>query len=328
VLTWRALGIRAGPRWGPAVFVSGVALLVVPNVIRASKFVYEQHWADPGRRIEWQRSIAAAEMIKENVPEGSAALAPGAPIVSYLSGRDVYMAREIFPEHADPTEFPSFLAEKGVEYAIWPPTKIRDQEGLIAELMDRGVIVPTGVVERAMGLTLATIEVVVPPDGVDWRTQPIIEYEWVTTTRRGPTSDQIRRQQRLRREAYEARVRREKLELKTKLEARKTREAKAAREAKERRERNEARMRNEARAARERQAANQRRLKRLREQAATQQSATQPSTTQPSTTQPAQPQPTAPPTTGPRSILPDPWDPPWRQDFRCSVRYFRASEPA
>ena len=328
VLAWRAIAIRAGPRWGPAVFVSGVALLVVPNVIRASKFVYEQHWADPGRRIEWQRSIAAAEMIKENVPEGSAALAPGAPIVSYLSGRDVYMAREIFPEHADPTEFPSFLAEKGVEYAIWPPTKIRDQEGLIAELMDRGVIVPTGVVERAMGLTLATIEVVVPPDGVDWRTQPIIEYEWVTTTRRGPTSDQIRRQQRLRREAYEARVRREKLELKTKLEARKTREAKAAREAKERRERNEARMRNEARAARERQAANQRRLKRLREQAATQQSVTQPSTTQPSTTQPAQPQPTAPPTTGPRSILPDPWDPPWRQDFRCSVRYFRASEPA
>ena len=301
VLTWRAIGIRAGPRWGPAVFVGGVALLVIPNVVRIAKFVYEQHWADPGRRITWQRSLVAAEMIKENVPIGAAALAPGAPIVSYLSGRDVYMAREIFPEHDDPIEFPRLLAAKGIEYAIWPPQKIRDQEGLIAELMDRGVIVPTGVVEREMGLTLATVEIVVPPDGVDWRTQPIIDYEWVTTTRRGPTSDQIRRQQRLRREAYEARLRRERLELKAKLEARKQREANAAREARERRERNEARMRNEAREARERQAANQRRLKRLREQAATQQSATQQSATQPSS-QPATRPATAPAPSGPASM--------------------------
>jgi len=286
VLTFRALGNYAGPKWGPAVFVAGVALLVVPNVIRGAKFVYEQHWKDPGRRIEWQRSIVSAEMIRDHVPEGSAALAPGAPIVSYLSGRDVYMAREIFPEHEDVTEYPHYLAAKGIEYAIWPPTKIRDQEGLIADMMDRGVIVPTALIERLEGLMLVTVEIVVPPDGVDWRNNPIIDYEWVTTTRRGPTSDQIRRQQRMRREAYEARVRREKLELRAKLEARQRREANAAREARERRERNEMRLKNEqrlAREARERRAANERRLKRLREQAATQKSATQPATTQPTT---------------------------------------------
>ena len=44
-----------------------------------------------------------------------------------------------------------------------------------------------------------TIDVVVPPEGVYWRTNPAVEHEWVTTTRRGPTSDQIRRQQRLQR---------------------------------------------------------------------------------------------------------------------------------
>ena len=294
VLTFRALGNYAGPKWGPSVFVAGVALLVVPNVIRGAKFVYEQHWKDPGRRIEWQRSIVAAEMIRDNVPEGSAALAPGAPIVSYLSGRDVYMAREIFPEHEDVTEYPHYLAAKGIEYAIWPPMKIRDQEGLIAEMMDRGVIVPTAVIERDMGLMLVTVEIVVPPDGVDWRNNPIIDYEWVTTTRRGPTSEQIRRQQRMRREAYEARLRREKAELRAKLEARKQREANAARE---RRERNEMRLKNEqrlAREARERRTANERRLKRLREQSATQKSATQPATTQP--------------TTGPTSLR---WEKPW-----------------
>jgi hypothetical protein len=152
---------------------------------------------------------------------------------------------------------------------------------------------------------LVTVEIVVPPDGVDWRNNPIIDYEWVTTTRRGPTSDQIRRQQRLRREAYEARLRREKAELRAKLEARKQREANAAREARERRERNEMRLKNEqrlAREARERRAANERRLKRLREQAATQKSATQQSTTQPTPTQPA----TTQPATGPVSMH---WNP-------------------
>lgn len=295
VLFWRALASRAGPKWGPAVFTAGVVLFVAPNMVRIVKFVYEQHWKDPGRRIEWQRSIVAAEMIKENVPEGSAALAPGAPIVSYLSGRDVYMSREIFPEHEDIADYPSYLAAKGVEYAIWPPVKMRDQEGLIAEMMDRGVIVPTEVVTRDWGLTLAKIEIVVPPEGVDWRDHPLTEYEWVTTTRRGPTSDQIRRQQRIKREAYEARIRREKNELKAKLEARQ------AREARERRARIELRRKYEKRLAyeaRQRQAANARRLKRLREQAATQ--ATQPATKP--ATQPA----AAPPTSQPvsQSALP------------------------
>ncbi|HEV2295389.1 MAG TPA: hypothetical protein VGR35_16180 [Tepidisphaeraceae bacterium] len=298
VLLWRALAIRAGPRWGPAVFTAGVVLFVVPNIVRGTKFIYEQHWKDPGRRIEWERAIVSAEMIKENVPEGSAALAPGATIVSYLSGRDVYMAREIFPENEDMANYPRYLAAKGVEYAIWPPNKIRDHEGLIAEMMDRGVIVPTEVVMREMGLTLAKIKVVVPPDGVDWRDNPVREYDWVTTTQRRPTSEQIRHQQRLKREAYEARVRREKNELKAKLEARRKREAKAARESREVRERIELRRRYEqrlAREARERQAANARRLKRLRQQAATQatQPATQPATA-PAASQPVSMHPRSP----------------------------------
>ncbi len=321
VLAWGALANWAGPKWAPWVFTAGVVLFVTPNMVRIVGFVYDQHWRDPGGRIEWQRSIVSAEMIKEYVPEGSAALAPGASIASYLSGRDVYMAREIFPEQEDIADYPRYLAAKGIEYAIWPPHKIRDREGLIAEMMDRGVIVPTGVLTRDMGLTLATVEIVVPPEGVDWRDHPLTEYEWVTTTRRGPTSDQIRRQQRLKREAYEARLRREKNELNAKLEARRIREARMAREAREakarqaanaRREAREARERQAANAAREarerrarielrkkyeqrlareareRQAANARRLKRLRQQAATQatQPSTQPATTQPTTAQP------------------------------------------
>jgi hypothetical protein len=275
VLMWRALaqaeGRRVGPWRGSGVFVAGVVLLVVPNVVRGSKFIYLQHYKDPGGRIEWARSIAAADLIKDVTPQDARVVAPGAPIVRYLSGRNVYMGREIFPAHVDPIHYPRLLARKNIEYAFFPSDKIRSSEPVIADLIDRGVIVPTSVLARGELMTLATIEVVVPPEGRDWRDNPVKDYASLTTKRVQPTTSALRRLARLRREANEARERRERNELNAKLEARRKREAQLAREARERQERVAA---NKVRIARERQAAIARR-KRMEQQSATQ-PATQP----------------------------------------------------
>ncbi len=302
VLTFRAMAARAGPKWGPAVFTAGVVLLVIPNVVRVVAFAYDQHWQDPGGHIKWQRSIASAELVKDHVPEGSKVLAPGATIVSYLSGREALMAREIFPEHKSPIHYPQYLADEGVKYAIWPPNKIRDQEGVIAEMMDRGVIVPTDVLARGGGLALAEIEIVVPPEGQDWRANPEIEQEWVTTAL--GASDEVRRALRLKREALEARQRRERIETRKKVDMRLAREARERRARIELREKYEQRL---AREARERRAANARRKKRLEQQAATQPAATQRAATQPAATQSSSTQPStqlAPPPAPEQKVAP------------------------
>jgi hypothetical protein len=153
------------------------------------------------------------------------------------------------------------------------------------------------------------VDIVVPPEGKDWRKNPIANHQWVTTTQRGPTSDQVRRMARLRREAAEARIRREKLELKQKLEAKRIREANAAKLAKAAKERQaqlaakKAREAKLAREAKARQAANARR-KRLQQR--------QQQTTQPSAT------PQATPATQPVSIR-------WQESEAVILRYSEGS---
>jgi hypothetical protein len=275
---------RLGPVWGERAFMAAVALLVIPNVASHISFVYEQHWEDPGKRIKFKDPIIAAEMLKDFVPEDAKVIGPYAPIIAYLSGRQVYMQKELFSARENPVNYPKRVAAKGIEYMILPATKYNQSEPTMADLVEHGVIVPTARVTRDSGLTLAMVDIVVPPEGKDWRKNPLANHEWVTTTQRGPTSDQLRRMARQKREAAAARERQAKNELKAKLEAKRAREArerqlanaaKAAREAKARQAANAAKKAREAKLAREaraRQAANARRLQRLRQQAA----ATQP----------------------------------------------------
>jgi hypothetical protein len=267
--------------WGERLFIVAVGMLLVPNIVRHVAFIYEQHWDDPGLRKKWADPIIAAQMVKDFVPEDARIIGPQAPIIAYLSGRSVYMQKELFSAHENPINYPKRVAAKGIEYMILPATKYNHSEPIMAQLVERGVIVPTARVTRDSGLTLAMVDIVVPPEGKDWRTNPIANHQWVTTTQRGPTSDQVRRMARLRREAAEARARREKLELKQKLEAKRVREANAAKLAKAAKERQaqlaakKAREAKLAREAKARQAANARR-KRLQK---LQQQTTQPSAT-------------------------------------------------
>jgi hypothetical protein len=271
---------RLGRKWAELGFIATIALFVIPNVVEYGAFVYQQHWADPGLRKKWKDQIVAAQLLKDFVPEDARTIGPQAPIIAYLSGRQVYMQKELFNVRENPINYPKRIAAKNIEYMILPATRYNHSEPLIAQLVAKGVIVPTARVMRAGGLTLAMVDVVVPPPGKDWRKNPKANHEWVTTTQRGPTSDQLRRIARQKREAAAARERQAKNELKAKLEAKRAREArerqlanaaKAAREAKARQAANAAKKARLARLHREakaRQAANARRLQRLRQQAA------------------------------------------------------------
>jgi hypothetical protein len=282
VLMSAAIARRLGRKWAETAFIATVALFVIPNIVEYGAFVYQQHWADPGLRKKWKDQIVAAQMLKDFVPEDARVIGPQAPIIAYLSGRPVYMQKELFNVRENPINYPKRIAAKGIEYMILPATRYNHSEPIMAQLVEKGVIVPTARVMRDEGLTLAMVDIVVPPEGKDWRKNPKANHEWVTTTQRGPTSDQLRRIARQKREAAAARQRQAKNELKAKMAAKRAREAKArqaanaakaAREAKARQAANARKKALHARLAREakaRQAANARRLKRLRQHAATQ----------------------------------------------------------
>ncbi|MGB7157585.1 MAG: hypothetical protein WBD40_05935, partial [Tepidisphaeraceae bacterium] len=212
VLMFNALATRAGPRWADAVFLAGVVMLMAPNTVRSIAFVYEQHWEDPGKRKKWAEAIVAAEMIKQHVPQGGKVIGPVGPILSYLSGRQVYMQRELLPSDKGPMHYPRYLARRtDIEYAIFKPGMYADHsEPAIGQMMERGVIVPTDRVARSDGITLARVKIVVP--ATDWRKNPVSKPQMVTTTRKAPTSAQARREHALKKQqSAEARARRERL---------------------------------------------------------------------------------------------------------------------
>src|SRR5688572_32965446 len=116
---------------------------MAPNIARSVSFVYQQQWDDPGKRKTWADVLIAAELVKQHVPEGAKVIGPAAPIISYLSGKQVYMQREVLPADKGSLHYPRYIARKEIEYAIFPPSLYRGSEPAIAQMMDHGVIVPT-----------------------------------------------------------------------------------------------------------------------------------------------------------------------------------------
>jgi hypothetical protein len=121
--------------------------------------------------------------IGELVPPGEKVIGPWAPIMSYLSGREVVMSRDIIPWHKRPQIWPLHLQELHIKYAVFPAKLYDDAERQIRFLIDRSVIVPTNRVARVgEEWVLAEIQIDVPPDGKDWRKQPIRQATFTPKT--------------------------------------------------------------------------------------------------------------------------------------------------
>jgi hypothetical protein len=103
--------------------------------------------------------------------------------MSYLSGREVVMSRDIIPWHKRSQIWPLHLEALHIKYAVFPAKLYDDAERQIRFLIDRSVIVPTNRVARVgEEWVLAEIQIDIPPDGKDWRKQPIRQTTFTPKT--------------------------------------------------------------------------------------------------------------------------------------------------
>jgi hypothetical protein len=166
---------RVPPKRLELAILVGLLLMIAPNVARTFKVIKEQRG---GERLvsgpKWRDVAEMSRRVREIVPEGERVIGPWAPIMSYLSGREVVMSRDIIPPHKRPQIWPHHLEALQIRYAIFPAKLYDDAERQIRFLMDRGVIVPTARVARVgADWVLMEIQIDVPAAGKDWRKQPI-----------------------------------------------------------------------------------------------------------------------------------------------------------
>jgi hypothetical protein len=178
MLSWVVLSIeiarRVPHRWLEVALLTGFAAVVIPNAVRCGKVIGEQrHWNNQDEGPRWSYVKAMSEHVQELVAPGEKVIAPGASIMSYLSGRDVVMQRDILPARKSEYHWPEHLAGLNIRYAVFPSRLYKEGERRIRELMDKGVIVPVERVAKEGEMALMRVEIRLPPPGQDWRSRPV-----------------------------------------------------------------------------------------------------------------------------------------------------------
>jgi hypothetical protein len=200
----------------------GLIMVIAPNVARNFKVITEQRKHQRSVRGEkWQEVAKMSRLITGLVPPGERVIGPWAPIMAYLSGREVLQSRDILPMNKREPHWPTHIAALGIKYAVFPATLYEEEERRIRELMDKRVIVPTARVARVGNeWVLQEITVEVPPAGQDWRKRAVSTAPRVTvkTTASGTTRPPPKVLHKRRKAAVAAR--REAAERKVKAEAR------------------------------------------------------------------------------------------------------------
>jgi hypothetical protein len=165
---------RLPGRWGEVLLGAGLAIVTLNNMTASVHFVREQRagsrFLNEYRDGKWLPVIRMAEVIRRNVPAGETVLGPSGSVMSYLSGRHVITQRELLPRRGHVTEFPHIIAERKLEYAIFPAAVYRDKEPAIARLMERGVLRVKRRLGDVTGMRLYRVRTVVPE--TDWQRLP------------------------------------------------------------------------------------------------------------------------------------------------------------
>jgi hypothetical protein len=187
-LSWLLLAFeiarRVPPKHLELVILISIIMLIAPNLARCFKVIAEQR---KHTRVvngpKWKDVAEMSRRIGELVPPGEKVIGPWAPIMSYLSGREVVMSRDIIPWHKRSQIWPLHLEALHIKYAVFPAKLYDDAERQIRFLIDRSVIVPTNRVARVgEEWVLAEIQIDIPPDGKDWRKQPIRQTTFTPKT--------------------------------------------------------------------------------------------------------------------------------------------------
>jgi hypothetical protein len=168
------LGRRLPGRWGDVLLGVGLGLVTLNNITASIHFVKEQRagskFLTEYRDGKWPPVIRMAELIRKKVPPGETVLGPSGSVLSYLSGRHVITQREVLPRRGHVNEFPKIIAERNIQFGIFPATLYRDKEPAIARLMERGVLRVKRRVGEATGMRLYRLRVLVPE--TDWQRLP------------------------------------------------------------------------------------------------------------------------------------------------------------
>jgi hypothetical protein len=180
LLLVNAVTDRVPGGWGDLLLFFWLGSLAAMNLGRSIPLIISQHAvplsASNERFYEKYRDgkylpvIHLAELIQTRIRPEQKIISPSAPIVAYLSDRQVMMERDLLPLRRSPRHYPDALARANIRFAVFPGSVYRDKNPELARLINHGVIYPKKKIARVDGMTLAQARVQVPAG--DWRELP------------------------------------------------------------------------------------------------------------------------------------------------------------
>ena len=150
----------------------GILLVLLLNTGRVYTFLAEQHARDflaTYKKGSCLRLIAAADLIRANVPPGGHVLGPYGSILTYYSGRPVF-GDPVLLRRGRIEDYPAIVEQFDPVAAVFPAGWYDAKDPVLRAMMRRNVVVQKRVLATAGDAYLATIHLTAPPG--DWRKLP------------------------------------------------------------------------------------------------------------------------------------------------------------
>ena len=174
LLLFSAIARRLSPGWGLIMLGLGLAVVTGNNLSADIGFVREQRAAPFVERYEHGKYVPLlkmADVIRARVGDDERVLSPMAPLMAYVSGKQVLSQREVLAR-GSLSEYPRTLFEARLNYAVFPAALYRVKEPMIARLMERNILYPIRkIAQVSESCYLSRVRVRVP-DVSDWRDLP------------------------------------------------------------------------------------------------------------------------------------------------------------
>jgi hypothetical protein len=115
--------------------------------------------------------LKMCDLIRARVGPDERVLAPMAPMMTYITGRQVLSQREVLPRRGSVLQYPQALFDARLNYAVFPAALYRVKEPFVARLMERNLLYSFRKIGQVSdSCYLSRVRVRVPPG--DWRDLP------------------------------------------------------------------------------------------------------------------------------------------------------------
>src|SRR5688572_30739824 len=143
LLMLAALARHMSRTWGVVILGLGLAIVTGNNLSADVGFVHEQRARPFLQKYEHGKYVPLLQMcdlIRARVGDDERVLAPMAPMMSYVTGKQVLSQREVLPRRGSVLHYPQALFEARLNYAVFPAVRYRVKEPFIARLMERNIL--------------------------------------------------------------------------------------------------------------------------------------------------------------------------------------------